>query len=267
MIIAALFGLALILLEANSAIAEQVKLAVTSSFHNSGLSDHLIPQAEADLALDIQLLVVGTGQAIKLGKNGDVDAILVHSKPDEEELVKSGFAKYRREIMFNEYVIVGPASDPAKIASVGNLLEVFNRLSKAKVNFVSRGDSSGTHKKEIELWNKITFNPEDIGPQYISVGSGMGKAINIAVAFDAYILTDKATWLNHKNKGNLAIQYEGDQLLYNQYSFLPINKNMHSHVESKLVEKIEKWLISEKAKNIINSYIIENTQVFTFNAN
>ena len=163
MIIAALFGLALILLEANSAIAEQVKLAVTSSFHNSGLSDHLIPQAEADLALDIQLLVVGTGQAIKLGKNGDVDAILVHSRPDEEELVKSGFAKYRREIMFNEYVVIGPARDPAQISSAGNLLEVFKRLSKAKVSFVSRGDFSGTHKKEIEIWDKIIFNPEVSG--------------------------------------------------------------------------------------------------------
>ena len=257
----------LILLQVTSAIAEKVRLAVTSSFHNSGLSDHLIPQAEADLALDIQLLVGGTGQAIQLGKNGDVDAILVHSRPDEEEFIKSGFAKYRREIMFNEYVVVGPASDPAQIASARDLLEVFKRLSKAKFSFVSRGDFSGTHKKEIEIWNKIIFNPKDIGPQYISVGSSMGKAINIAVAFDAYILSDKATWLNHKNKGNLSIQFEGDQLLHNQYSFLPINKNIHSHVKSKLVEKIETWLTSEKAKNLINSYIIENTQVFIFNAN
>ena len=267
MILKALIGLALVLFEANCAIAEQVKLAVTSSFHNSGLSDHLIPHAEADLALDIQLLVVGTGQALKLGKNGDVDAILVHSRPDEEEFVKSGFAKYRREIMFNEYVVVGPARDPAEIVSAGNLLEVFKRLSKAKVNFVSRGDFSGTHKKEIEIWNKIIFNPKDIGPQYISVGSSMGKAINIAVAFDAYILSDKATWLNHKNKGNLTIQFEGDQLLHNQYSFLPINENIHPHIKGKLVKKIEDWLISEKSKNLINSYIIENTQVFTFNAN
>ena len=267
MILKALIGLALVLFEANCAIAEQVKLAVTSSFHNSGLSDHLIPQAEADLELDIQLLVVGTGQAIKLGKNGDVDAILVHSRRDEEELVKSGFAKYRREIMFNEYVVIGPIRDPAQIASAGNLLEVFKRLSKAKVSFVSRGDFSGTHKKEIEIWDKIIFNPKDIGPQYISVGSSMGKAINIAVAFDAYILSDKATWLNHKNKGTLAIQFEGDRLLHNQYSFLPINENMHPHIKSELVEKIEEWLISEKSKNLINSYIIENTQVFTFNAN
>ena len=256
----------LFFLQVTSAMAEKVRLAVTSSFHNSGLSDHLIPQAEADLALDIQLLVVGTGQAIKLGKNGDVDAILVHSRPDEEEFVKSGFAKYRREIMFNEYVVVGPASDPAQISSARNLLEVFKRLSEAKVSFVSRGDFSGTHKKEIEIWNKIIFNPKDIGPQYISVGSSMGTAINIAVAFDAYILSDKATWLNHKNKGNLSIQFEGDQLLHNQYSFLPINKNRHSHVESKLVKRIEEWLVSERAKKLINSYIIDEEQVFTFNA-
>ena len=264
---ALLISFMLALLSATSAIAEKVRLAVTSSFHNSGLSDHLIPHIEADLEIDIQLIVVGTGQAIKLGENGDVDAILVHSKPDEEEFVKTGFGKHRREIMFNEYVVVGPINDPAQIASAENLLEVFKRLSEAKVGFVSRGDFSGTHKKEIEIWNKIIFNPKDIGPQYISVGSSMGKAINIAVAFDAYILSDKATWLNHKNKGNLAIQFEGDQLLHNQYSFLPINKNMHSHVESELVEKIEEWLTSEKAKNLINSYIIENTQVFIFNAN
>ena len=264
---ALLISFMLALLPATSAIAEKVRLAVTSSFHNSGLSDHIIPHIETDLEIDIQLIVVGTGQAIKLGKNGDVDAILVHSKPDEEEFVKTGFGKHRREIMFNEYVVVGPASDPAQIASAENLLEVFKRLSKAKVSFISRGDFSGTHKKEIEIWNKIIFDPKDMGPQYISVGSSMGKAINIAVAFDAYILSDKATWLNHKNKGNLAIQFEGDQLLHNQYSFLPINKNRHSHVESKLVEKIEEWLTSEKAKKLINSYIIENTQVFTFNAN
>ena len=121
MILAVIFSLAIVLLQANSAIAEQVKLAVTSSFHNSGLSDHLIPHVEADLAIDIQLLVVGTGQAIKLGANGDVDAILVHSRPDEEELVKSGFAKYRRKIMVNEFVVVGPSNDPAQIASAGNL--------------------------------------------------------------------------------------------------------------------------------------------------
>ena len=257
----------LVLLQVTSAVAEKVRLAVTSSFHNSGLSDHLIPHIETDLEIDIQLIVVGTGQAIKLGENGDVDAILVHSKPDEEEFVKTGFAKHRREIMFNEYVIVGPSSDPAQIASAGNLLDAFDKLSKSKVNFVSRGDFSGTHKKEIEIWSKITFDPKDIGTQYISVGSSMGKAINIAAAFDAYILSDKATWLNHKNKGNLSIQFEGDQLLHNQYSFLPINKNRHSHVESKLVEKIEEWLTSEKAKKLINSYIIENMQVFNFNAN
>ena len=257
----------LILLQATSAMAGKVRLAVTSSFHNSGLSDHLIPHLETDLEIDIQLIVVGTGQAIKIGKNGDVDAILVHSKPDEEEFVKTGFAKYRREIMFNEYVVVGPASDPAQIVSAGDLLEVFKRLSEAKVSFVSRGDFSGTHKKEIEIWNKIIFDPNDLGRQYISVGSSMGKAINIAVAFDAYILSDKATWLNHKNKGTLAIQFEGDRLLHNQYSFLPINENMHSHIKGKLVEKIEEWLISEKSKNLINSYVIENKQVFTFNAN
>ena len=267
MIRALLIGLMLVLLQVTSAMAGKVRLAVTSSFHNSGLSDHLIPHIEADLEIDIQLIVVGTGQAIKLGENGDVDAILVHSKPDEEEFVKTGFAKHRREIMFNEYVIVGPSSDPAQIASAGNLVDAFHKLSKSKVNFVSRGDFSGTHKKEIEIWSKITFDPKDIGAQYISVGSSMGKAINIAAAFDAYILSDKATWLNHKNKGNLSIQFEGDQLLHNQYSFLPINKNRHSHVESKLVEKIEEWLTSEKAKNLINSYIIENTRVFTFNAN
>ena len=136
-----------------------------------------------------------------------------------------------------------------------------------KTNFVSRGDLSGTHKKEIEIWKKINFEPEKYGKNYLSVGSNMGKAINIAVAFNAYILSDKATWLNHKNKGNLAIQFEGDRLLHNQYSFLPISKKRHPHIKSKLVEKIEDWLVSEKSKDLINSYIIENKKVFTFNAN
>ena len=132
----------LILLQATSAMAGKVRLAVTSSFHNSGLSDHLIPHLETDLEIDIQLIVVGTGQAIKLGKNGDVDAILVHSKPDEEEFVKTGFANHRREIMFNEYVVLGPTDDPAQIKFADNLLEAFRNLSKAKTEFVSRGDLS-----------------------------------------------------------------------------------------------------------------------------
>ena len=256
----------LVFVQINIATANQIRLAVTSSFHNSGLSDYLLPHIENDLQLEVQLLVVGTGQAIKLGENGDVDAILVHSKPDEEQFVKAGFAKYRRQIMFNEYVILGPSNDPAQIKFSNDSLEAFKRLSTANTNFVSRGDLSGTHKKEIEIWKKINFSPEKIGAQYISVGSNMGKAINIAVAFDAYILSDKATWLNHKNKGHLVIQFEGDQLLHNQYSFLPISKNVHFHVKSKLVAELERWLVSEKAKNLINSYIIENKKVFTFNA-
>ncbi len=263
---ALLIFLILFLLKVTSAMAEKVRLAVTSSFHNSGLSEHLIPHLETDLEIDIQLIVVGTGQAIKLGKNGDVDAILVHSKPDEEEFVKTGFAKHRREIMFNEYVVLGPTDDPAQIKFADNLLEAFRNLSKAKTEFVSRGDLSGTHKKEMEIWKKINFDPKKFATKYISVGSNMGKAINIAVAFDAYILSDKATWLNHKNKGNLEIQFEGDPLLHNQYSFLPINKNKHSHVESKMVKRIEEWLVSERAKKLINSYIIDEEQVFTFNA-
>ena len=266
MIRALVVGFMLLLLQLTPAIAEKFRLAVTSSFHNSGLSDHIIPHIETDLEIDIQLIVVGTGQALKIGENGDVDAILVHSKPDEEEFVKKGFANHRREIMFNDYVIVGPSSDPAQIAYAKNLLEAFNKLSKAKVNFVSRGDFSGTHKKEMEIWNKINFVPEDIGKKYISVGSAMGKAINIAVAFDAYILSDKATWLNHKNKGNLEIQFEGDPLLHNQYAFLPINPVIHAHVRDQTAKNIEDWLVSEKAKSLINSYLIENVQVFSFNA-
>ena len=262
---ALLLSFMFVLLSITQAIAEKVRLAVTSSFHNSGLSDHIIPHIETDLGIDIQLIVVGTGQALKLGENGDVDAVLVHSKPDEEKFVEKGFAKHRREIMFNEYVILGPTSDPAQIKFSDNLLEAFRKLSKAKTEFVSRGDLSGTNKKEIEIWNKINFNPKKLGAKYISVGSSMGKAINIAVAFDAYILSDKATWLNHKNKGNLEIQFEGDILLHNQYSFLPINSNKHSHVESKLVKKMEEWLVSERAKKLINSYIIDDEQVFIFN--
>ena len=256
----------LLLFQTYTASANQLRLAVTSSFHNSGLSDYLLPHAETDLKIEIQLIVVGTGQALKLGENGDVDAILVHSKPDEEEFVTTGFAKYRRQIMFNEYVILGPSADPAKIKSSDDVLEAFKKLSQANSKFVSRGDLSGTHKKEMEIWNKIHFDPETIGDRYISVGSSMGKAINIAVAFDAYILSDRATWLNHKNKRNLAIQFENDQLLNNQYSFLPISKKVHSHVKNKLAKNLEDWLVSEKSKNLINSYIIENEQVFTFNA-
>lgn len=247
-------------------LADTVRLAITTSFQNSGLADVLIPRASEDTGLEIQLLVVGTGQALKLARSGDVDAVLVHSKTAEEEHTTNGYAPYRREIMFNDFVVVGPSDDPAALRDAENIGEVLRKLETAKDPFVSRGDDSGTHKKELSLWTSAARDPESFGSWYRSVGSGMGAALNTASAMNAYILSDRASWLTFGNKGDLALLFEGDESLFNQYSFLPVSAELHPHVNRENVAKLEEWLTSLEAETLINGYQLNGQRLFTFNA-
>ena len=246
--------------------AETMRMAVTTSFHNSGLSDVLLPAIKNDTGLEVQLLVVGTGQAIRLGEAGDVDAILVHSKKAEEAFVAAGFGTHRREIMYNDFVIIGPFWDPAQIKNALTAAQALGRIASSQALFVSRGDESGTHKKEISLWATQTNQPDSFGPWYRSVGSGMGASLNIASGLNAYIMSDRASWLNFGNKGDLELLFSGDPLMVNQYAYIPVNPKRHSHVKMGSTSMLENWLTSSKARQLVDGYRINGETLFVFNA-
>ena len=201
-------------------LAETMRLAATTSFNNSGLSDVLLPAIMMDTGIDVQLLIVGTGQAIRLGEAGDVDAILVHSKTAEEDFVAAGFGIHRRNIMYNDFVLIGPRSDAVKISEATSAADAFQLIFEAKGTFVSRGDDSGTHKKELALWSAAGLDPRQFGPWYKAVGAGMGASLNSASGLNSYIIADRASWLNFGNKGALKLLFSGDPMLFNQYALI-----------------------------------------------
>jgi tungstate transport system substrate-binding protein len=258
------FLIAFLMLFVSPVQAETMKLAVTTSFHNSGLSDVLLPAILEDTGLQVQLLVVGTGQALRLGQAGDVDAILVHSKAAEEAFVAEGYGTHRREIMYNDFVLIGPETDPAGIAKAATAAQALSAIAQSESNFVSRGDDSGTHKKELSLWAEAGGTPD--GPWYKAVGAGMGASLNTASGLDAYIMSDRASWLNFGNKGTLALLFSGDPALFNQYAYLPVNPERHAHVKAQQAAALEAWLVSPKAAALINGYTIGGEALFTFNA-
>ena len=249
---------------AGGAWADDLKLAVTTSFANSGLAEVLLPEIEKDTGITVQLLVVGTGQALALGAAGDVDAVLVHSRAAEDAWLAEGNGTHRREIMYNDFVIVGPATDPAGAGKAALATEAFKAIADAQAPFVSRGDDSGTHKMELALWQQAGVDPA--GDWYRAVGQGMGAALNTAAGMNAYILADRASWLNFGNKADLAIDFQGDPALFNQYAFLPVNPVKHPHVKSDLAQNLEDWLVSDTAKGLIEGYKIADQQLFVFNA-
>ncbi|USG60654.1 substrate-binding domain-containing protein [Sneathiella marina] len=251
----------------NAGLAADLKLAVTTSFHNSGLSEVLLPEIKKDLDLDVHLIVVGTGQALKLGRAGDVDAILVHSKMAEEEFVRNGYGSHRREIMFNDFILIGPVTDPAQAAKQESAVSALRAIEKNRNLFVSRGDDSGTNRKEIALWVAVGREPAEFPASwYRATGAGMGATLNTASAMDAYVFADRGSWLNFENKRNLAVIFEGDPVLFNQYSFIPVNAARHPHVKHDLALKLENWLVSKKSQAMIGNYKISGEQLFTPNA-
>ena len=246
--------------------AETLKLAVSTSFNNSGLSDVLLPVIKAEINLDVQLLIVGTGQALRLGEAGDVDAILVHSKEAELAFVAGGFGTHRREIMYNDFILIGPSDDPASIAGSAAAKDALAAIATTNSPFVSRGDNSGTHKKEQSLWKSAARDPATFDTWYKSVGAGMGASLNTASGLNAYIMSDRASWLNFANKGDLKLLFAGDPVLFNQYAYLPVNSAVHPHVNEPAAMALEQWLTSDTAKTLINGYQINGETLFTFNA-
>lgn len=247
-----------------AAVADTLRMAVTTSFHNSGLSEVLLPEIAADTGIEVQLLVVGTGQALRLGEAGDVDAILVHSKAAEEAFVAEGYGPRRTEIMYNDFILVGPSEGGADLDDAESASAALQAIAEAEAPFVSRGDDSGTHKTELTLWAAAAVVPE--GGWYRAAGAGMGATLNVASAMGAYALSDRASWLNFGNKGDLSIVYQGDPALFNQYAFLPVSVARHSHVKGGLVDRLEAWLLSDRARDLIDGYRLAGEQLFTFNA-
>ncbi|MGP1396559.1 MAG: substrate-binding domain-containing protein [Inquilinaceae bacterium] len=251
-------------LSGTAAGTETMRMAVTTSFANSGLAEVLLPEIEKDTGITVELLIVGTGQALRLGEAGDVDAVLVHARAAEDAFVAAGHATHRREIMYNDFVIVGPADDPAGAGKADTAVAAFAAIEAVEAPFVSRGDDSGTHQAELALWETAEIEP--VGDWYRPVGAGMGAALNTASGMNAYILSDRATWLAFENNADLALVFAGDPVLFNQYAYLPVNPEKGDFIKAEAAAMLEDWLTSERAQVLIDGFTVSGEQVFTFNA-
>lgn len=234
-------------------------LATTTSTKDSGLLDVLIPEFEKEQGIKVKVLSVGTGQAIKYGETGDCDVILVHARASEDKFVADGFGVNRRDVMYNDFVIVGSADDPAKIKGLG-LVEVLKALNAGKCKFISRGDDSGTHKKELELWKKAGLQPQ--GSWYLSVGKGMGDTLNMANELQAYTIADRGTYASMKDRLNLKILVAGDPMLLNPYGVIAVNPARHPGINYDGAMDFIEFITSERGKKLINGYKVNGDQLF-----
>jgi len=243
-----------------------ITVASTTSTEQSGLFGYLLPIYEKKSGVQVRVVAVGTGQALDMGRRGDADVEFVHDKPAEEKFLADGFATKRQDVMYNDFVLVGPKSDPAKAAGK-DILEGLRRIAAAKAVFVSRGDRSGTHAAELRYWKAAGIDLDQAkGPWYRDTGSGMGPALNIAAALDAYILADRGTWLSFMNRAHLTIVVEGDTKLFNQYGVMLVNPAKHPHVKKELGLAFIDWLVSPEGQQVIAGYKIGGEQLFFPNA-
>jgi len=243
-----------------------ITVASTTSTEQSGLFGYLLPIYEKKSGVKVRVVAVGTGQALDMGRRGDADVEFVHDKPAEEKFLADGFATKRQDVMYNDFVLVGPKSDPAKAAGK-DILEGLRRIAAAKAVFVSRGDRSGTHAAELRYWKAAGIDLDQAkGPWYRDTGSGMGPALNIAAALDAYILADRGTWLSFMNRAHLTIVVEGDTKLFNQYGVMLVNPAKHPHVKKELGQAFIDWLVSPEGQQVIAGYKIGGEQLFFPNA-
>jgi len=242
---------------------EFITLQSTTSTQNSGLYDYILPIFSDKYNIDVRVVAVGTGQAIKNAQNCDGDVLIVHSQTSEENFVESGYGLYRQNLMYNDFIIIGPYNDPAEINSSQNAFEVFKKIYNAKSVFSSRGDESGTHKAEIKIWNEINLETNKFnGNWYRELGLGMGATLNVAVQMDAYALSDRATWLAFNNKRDHKILFEGDKSLFNQYGIIPVNPKKCPTVKFNLSEKFIYWMLSKEGQNKIASFKVNGHQLF-----
>ena len=239
----------------------------TTSTANSGLYDYLLPLFKEDSGITVNVVAVGTGQAIKNARNCDGDVLLVHAKPAEEKFVADGFGVERFDLMYNDFIIVGPPSDPAGVGGMKEAPAALQKIASSESTFASRGDDSGTHKKEKALWQASGVDPTAAsGDWYRETGSGMGATLNAGVGMGAYVMTDRATWISFKNKGDFEILVEGDEALFNQYGVILINPEKCPSVKADLGQQFVDWVVSEKGQTAIGTYEVGGQQLFFPNA-
>lgn len=244
-----------------------ITVASTTSTEQSGLFGYLLPRFSKDTGIEVKVVAVGTGQALDIGRRGDADVVFVHDRPAEDKFMSEGQGVKRFDVMYNDFVIVGPKSDPAHIAGDKDVVDALKKIAAAKVPFISRGDRSGTNEAELRLWKDAGIDVSAAkGGWYREIGQGMGPALNMASSSNAYLLSDRGTWLSFKNRGDLAILTEGDKRLFNQYGVMLVNPEKHPNVKAKDGQAFVDWLISARGQDTIAGYKVGGEQLFFPNA-
>ena len=241
-----------------------LRMATTTSTDNTGLLKAILPAFKEQTGYEIQVVAVGTGKALKMGRDGDVDVVLVHARTAEEKFVAEGYGTKRHDVMYNQFILVGPESDPAQIKTAQSAVEALSLIAKKKIRFISRGDDSGTHKKEQGLWKTAEISPEK--KWYFEAGQGMGKIIQIAGELDAYTLSDSGTWLVYKEKSSLKQLYQGDKVLFNPYGIIAVNPKLHSDINNEGAMALIQWITSKEGQKLIGDFRFHNEQLFVPNA-
>src|SRR5450755_2608476 len=244
-----------------------ITVASTTSTEQSGLFPRLLPRFEQKTGIKVHVVALGTGQALDLARRGDADVVFVHARSAEEKFLAEGHGVKRFPVMYNDFVLVGPKSDPAKVGGSKDILAALTKVQTAAAPFVSRGDKSGTHIAELDLWKAAGIDIDKAkGPWYRDTGQGMGPALNTASSMNAYILTDRGTWLSFKNRGDLTILVEGDKRLFNQYGVMLVNPDKHPSVKREFGQVFVDWVISPEGQKVISDYKIDGEQLFFPNA-
>ncbi len=267
--VALVVGVAVALTAAAPAFAQErsIFVASTTSTDNSGLFRHILPLFKQKTGIDVRVVALGTGQAIDVGRRGDADVVFVHAKPLEEKFVANGDGVRRYAVMYNDFILVGPKSDPARIAGTRDVLAAFRKIRAAEALFISRADQSGTHFAELKLWKAAGIDiAKAKGPWYREIGQGMGAALNMASASNAYLLADRGTWISFRSRGDLEIAVEGDPPLFNQYGVILVNPEKHPAVKKELGQAFIDWLVSPEGQRAIAGYQINGQQLFFPNA-
>jgi tungstate transport system substrate-binding protein len=250
-----------------SAQDKSIVVASTTSTQDSGLFGHILPMFKAKTGIEVKVVAQGTGQALDTARRGDADVVFVHAKPAEEKFLSEGFGVKRYPVMYNDFILIGPKSDPAGIKGSKDIVVALGAIKAKGADFISRGDKSGTHQAEINLWKVAGVDiSKDKGPWYKEIGQGMGAALNTASASNAYVLADRGTWLSFKNRGDLVIAVEGDKRLFNQYGVMLVNPEKHPSVKAEAGQSFIDWLISPEGQAAIGEYKIDGQQLFFPNA-
>lgn len=252
--------LSVLLLGPVAAGESPLRLATTTSTANSGLMDFLLPKFTAETSIEVHLIAVGTGKALRLGREGDVDLVLVHARPAEDKFVAEGYGVNRKSVMYNDFIIVGPESDPAQASSSNTVAEVLSRIYQHRHPFISRGDDSGTHKRELILWQSADKQPGE--SWYREVGQGMGKTLQIANEVDAYTMTDRGTWLAYQAKLDIKILFQGDPPLFNPYGIIAVNPERHPDANYNAATRLIDWITSPEVQEMIGDFKIKGQQLF-----